>query len=51
MLGSQDRKKKLNSREVRKFYEEQNKQIAAYLKVISNKNNVYQLALSFLLAS
>ncbi|KAK9899851.1 CDF-like metal transporter, partial [Cystobasidium minutum MCA 4210] len=29
---SQQRKKKLNSREVRKFYEEQNAQIAAYLK-------------------
>lgn len=33
VLGAQERKKKLNSREVRKFYEEQNRQIAAYLKV------------------
>lgn len=36
ILGSQERKKKFNTREVHKFYEEQNKQIAAYLKVSEN---------------
>lgn len=33
ILGSENRKKRYNTREVHKFYEEQNKQIAAYLKV------------------